>query len=130
MKVKICKSSVEIDESFILDSEYKLRKEVNEYLNGNLKKFSVRYNTPDNFTGAVMNALADIPYDSTCTYGEIANRIDSSPIAVGQGCGNNPLPILVPCHRVVRSNGVGGYLGESDNSNFKKMLIDLESSNS
>ena len=46
------------------------------------------------------------------TYGELARRVDSAPRAIGQACRRNPVPIVVPCHRVVAASGVGGYAGE------------------
>ena len=51
----------------------------------------------------------------TQTYGELAAQIDSSPRAVGTACGKNPLPIVVPCHRVVAADGLGGFMGGKQN---------------
>jgi O-6-methylguanine DNA methyltransferase len=45
--------------------------------------------------------MAKIPYGETKTYGEMAGALDSSAVAVGQACGRNPVPLIVPCHRVV-----------------------------
>lgn len=58
----------------------------------------------------VWQALAEIPPGRTVTYGELAKQLDSSPRAVGQALGDNPLPIVVPCHRVVAAGGgLGGF---------------------
>jgi methylated-DNA-[protein]-cysteine S-methyltransferase len=57
-----------------------------------------------------MDEMSAIPYGETRTYGEIATALDSAPVAVGQACGSNPVPIVVPCHRVVGSDGgLHGY---------------------
>ncbi|MBI5041817.1 MAG: methylated-DNA--[protein]-cysteine S-methyltransferase, partial [Gammaproteobacteria bacterium] len=63
------------------------------------------------FQQKVWRALQDIPAGTTRTYGELAQQIASAPRAVGQACRRNPLPIVVPCHRVVGQTGVGGYSG-------------------
>ncbi|MBF0463375.1 MAG: methylated-DNA--[protein]-cysteine S-methyltransferase [Magnetococcales bacterium] len=53
--------------------------------------------------------LAAIPLGHTMRYGELAQRMQSAPRAIGQGVGANPLPLLLPCHRVVAANGLGGF---------------------
>lgn len=64
------------------------------------------------FQRRVWQELLGIPYGSTCTYGELAQRLSSSPRAVGRAVGRNPLSIVVPCHRVVGADGgLGGYAG-------------------
>lgn len=59
----------------------------------------------------VWQALQAIPIGTTRSYGELARQLASSPRAVGQACRNNPIPIVIPCHRVVASGGTGGYSG-------------------
>ena len=54
-------------------------------------------------------ALCAIPRGKTLTYGELARRLGGEPRAVGQACGDNRLPIVLPCHRVVAANGIGGF---------------------
>jgi methylated-DNA-[protein]-cysteine S-methyltransferase len=61
------------------------------------------------FRQRVWQALREIPVGETRTYGELARQLRSSPRAVGQALGDNPLPIVVPCHRVVSSAGLGGF---------------------
>ncbi len=63
------------------------------------------------FQQKVWRALQEIPAGQTWTYGQLAKHIDSAPRAVGQACRRNPLPIVVPCHRVVAQSGMGGYSG-------------------
>lgn len=58
----------------------------------------------------VWRAMLAIPRGQACTYGEIAARLASSPRAVGRACGDNPIPLVVPCHRVVAKNGTGGFM--------------------
>jgi methylated-DNA-[protein]-cysteine S-methyltransferase len=54
-------------------------------------------------------ALCEIPRGRTLTYGELARRLGGEPRAVGQACGDNRLPIVIPCHRVVAAHGIGGF---------------------
>jgi methylated-DNA-[protein]-cysteine S-methyltransferase len=61
------------------------------------------------FQRRVWRALTAIPCGHTRTYGDVANELGSSARAVGQACGDNPLPLVVPCHRVVSAAGLGGF---------------------
>ena len=63
------------------------------------------------FQRRVWAALLEIPPGRTVTYGGLAARLGSSPRAVGGACRANPVPILIPCHRVVAADGAGGYSG-------------------
>ncbi|MCK5237438.1 MAG: methylated-DNA--[protein]-cysteine S-methyltransferase [Deltaproteobacteria bacterium] len=77
------------------------------------------------FEKKVWLEIMKIPYGFNATYGMLAERVGSpgGARAVGQACGKNPLPIIVPCHRVVSSTGIGGFaLGVE----LKKHLINLE----
>lgn len=58
----------------------------------------------------VWHALMGIPPGRPSTYGALANRLGTAARAVGQACGANPLPILIPCHRVVAARGLGGFM--------------------
>ena len=79
----------------------------------------------------VWQAMQKIVAGKTQTYGELASRIDSSARAVGTACGQNPVPIIVPCHRVVAANGLGGFMGgkQNDPLAIKRWLLAHESSN-
>uniref|UniRef100_UPI001EF42FCF methylated-DNA--[protein]-cysteine S-methyltransferase n=1 Tax=Loktanella sp. S4079 TaxID=579483 RepID=UPI001EF42FCF len=57
------------------------------------------------------DALCAIPYGETRTYGDLAKVLEVSAQAIGQACGANPIAILIPCHRVLGANGLGGYSG-------------------
>lgn len=76
---------------------------------------------------AVWNRMMLIPYGRTETYGDVAARIGSAARAVGTACGRNPIPIVVPCHRIVGGGGaLTGYSGGAG-VDTKKFLLDLES---
>lgn len=80
------------------------------------------------FQEKVLQQLQLIPYGETRSYGEIAKILKTSPRAVGNACRNNPLPIIIPCHRVVAANGIGGYDGASSGKllDIKRHLLMLE----
>ncbi|MBU1663930.1 MAG: methylated-DNA--[protein]-cysteine S-methyltransferase [Gammaproteobacteria bacterium] len=61
------------------------------------------------FRRRVWQALLDIPSGHSTTYGELARRLGSSARAVGQALGDNPLPVVIPCHRVLAAHGLGGF---------------------
>jgi methylated-DNA-[protein]-cysteine S-methyltransferase len=63
------------------------------------------------FQRRVWQALREIPAGETRTYGELARRLGSGARAVGNACRCNPVPVIVPCHRVIGVNGIGGYAG-------------------
>lgn len=61
----------------------------------------------------VWAALCRIPAGQTRSYGQLAAELDSAPRAVGGACRSNPLPVIVPCHRVVAAGGIGGFAGRT-----------------
>jgi len=75
------------------------------------------------FQRKVFAITRKIPYGETRTYGWIARKLKTSPRAVGQALKKNPVPVIIPCHRVVSSEGVGGYSGGLD---LKVKLLKLE----
>jgi len=101
--------------------------QLEEYLSGARTAFTLPLcprGTP--FQLSVWHALADIPYGQTVTYGELARRVGrpGAARAVGQANGANPLPVVLPCHRVVASGGrLGGYGGGVA---LKRRLLELE----
>jgi methylated-DNA-[protein]-cysteine S-methyltransferase len=76
----------------------------------------------------VWAALRDIPYGQTRSYREIAMVAGGSPRSVGGANAANPIPILIPCHRVLSSTGLGGYSG-GDGLATKRALLNLEKMN-
>ncbi len=78
------------------------------------------------FQQAVCRAMSGIPYGALRTYGDIAAAVGSAPRAVGGACGRNPIPIIIPCHRVVGANGaMTGYSGHGG-LETKRALLHLE----
>ena len=61
------------------------------------------------FQMRLRKGLLNIPAGNTCSYGELAKQLNSAPQAVGQALSANPIPILIPCHRVVAANSIGGF---------------------
>ncbi|GAA2742996.1 methylated-DNA--[protein]-cysteine S-methyltransferase [Terrabacter aerolatus] len=93
-----------------------LARELDDYFAGRRHAFDVSLDLrlARGFRLTVLRHLSEIPYGSTESYGEVAVASGSPRAvrAVGSACATNPLPIVVPCHRVVRSDGsLGGYLG-------------------
>ena len=89
-------------------------KEIRDYLGGTLKTFSVKFEIKAApFQKKVLNYVARIPFGRTKTYGEIAAIVGNprASRAVGTANARNDLPLIVPCHRVVGCNGLGGYGG-------------------
>ncbi len=80
------------------------------------------------FQQRVWRALCAIPPGETITYGELASRLGSHPRALGQACRANPLPVVVPCHRVIAADGLGGYCGRTAGASLarKRWLLDHE----
>ena len=66
------------------------------------------------FQCRVWSELQKIAPGEVLTYKQLADRLGSAPRAVGQACRNNPCPIIVPCHRVISSAGIGGFAGETE----------------
>lgn len=62
------------------------------------------------FRKRVWKVMCEIPAGKTMTYGEVAERIGSAPRAVGGACGDNQIPLIIPCHRIVARNGIGGFM--------------------
>jgi len=78
------------------------------------------------FQNAVWGRLSRIPYGRTQTYGEVASAIGSAPRAVGGACGHNPIPIIIPCHRVVYTGGQLGGFSAFAGLETKRTLLRLE----
>ena len=74
------------------------------------------------FQRALWQALSAIPYGELRTYGELACALGSVPRAVGGACGRNPIPIIIPCHRVVAAGSLGGFSGGEGRATKQKLL--------
>ncbi|HJU15121.1 MAG TPA: methylated-DNA--[protein]-cysteine S-methyltransferase [Stellaceae bacterium] len=73
----------------------------------------------------VWAAMRQIPYGETRSYSDLAFAVGSGPRAVGNACGRNPIPIVIPCHRVLAKNGLGGYSG-GKGLPTKRLMLGLE----
>lgn len=104
-----------------------LKEQLSQYLAGRKTRFDNQLDLGDGtpFQKKVWAAMSRIPYGETRTYQWLAEQVKvNSPRAVGQACGSNPLPILIPCHRVVASDGtLGGYGG---GLKIKRHLLKIE----
>ena len=78
------------------------------------------------FQKRVWAAMSEIPYGETATYGGLATMLDSGPRAVGMACGRNPIPIVVPCHRVLASGGREGGFSGGRGLPTKRQLLAIE----
>jgi methylated-DNA-[protein]-cysteine S-methyltransferase len=100
--------------------------QLDEYFAGERTGFDVPMELDGtDFQREVWTELTRIPYGETISYGELARRVGrpSAPRAVGQANGRNPIPVIVPCHRVLASNGIGGYGG---GLKVKRQLLAVE----
>ena len=71
----------------------------------------------------IYRAVRDVNYGTTATYGEIAEKVDTSPRVVGQAMARNPTPLVIPCHRIVAAHGIGGF---SPSVEIKEALLAME----
>lgn len=103
------------------------RRQLDSYFDGDLRQFSLPLAAGGSaFQRAVWTAISAIPYGETRTYGELAKTVRSAARAVGGACGRNPIPIVVPCHRVVGAAGrLTGYSG-GEGIDTKRTLLALE----
>ncbi|RIV36394.1 methylated-DNA--[protein]-cysteine S-methyltransferase [Micromonospora radicis] len=102
--------------------------ELRAYFTGELTEFGVPINVPrgSEFERAVWREMTRIPYGETLTYGEVARRVGDpgAARAVGVACNRNPIPVVVPCHRII---GAGGKLvGFGGGLDRKVKLLELE----
>lgn len=102
--------------------------QLDEYFRSDRRTFTVPIDRSDRrgFRGEVLRALEGVGYGEVITYGELAQRAgsDRAARAVGSAMATNPVPILVPCHRVIRSGGHLGHYGAG--AEAKRWLLDLE----
>ncbi len=83
------------------------------YFAGQLERFKLPFNVKGTqFQQDVCAAMLAIPFGYTRTYGEIATELGVPAQAVGQACGANPIPIMIPCHRVMGAKGLTGFSGK------------------
>ena len=101
-------------------------RQLDAYFAGKLSRFELPLRPAgSDFEQRVWSAMQAIPYGETACYGDLAERIRSAPRAVGRACGKNPVPIVIPCHRVLAKAGMGGYSGQGG-LKTKQALLTLE----
>jgi methylated-DNA-[protein]-cysteine S-methyltransferase len=87
-------------------------RQLDAYFAGKLSHFDLPLTPAGSlFESRVWSAMQLIPYGETRSYGDLASAIGSAPRPVGRVCGRNPIPIVIPCHRVLARGGLGGYSG-------------------
>ena len=119
----------EIDDEWILNDDFfaPVRKQIEEYVNGDRRTFDVKLNPKGtDYQKKVWRELTEIPYGNLCTYKQIAASTgdEKASRAVGMANSKNPIPLIVPCHRVVGSNGK--LTGFAHGLGIKEKLIELE----
>ncbi|MCW1950267.1 MAG: methylated-DNA--[protein]-cysteine S-methyltransferase [Octadecabacter sp.] len=83
------------------------------YDDGTLEKFDLPLRVAgSDFQRAVCDQMSAIPFGQTVTYGDIAKALGQSAQAVGSACGGNPIPVIIPCHRVMGAKGLTGFSGK------------------
>ena len=106
-----------------------ISKQINLFTSGVLKKFNINYQLSGSLLQIkIWKELAKIQYGQKKSYGQIAKKFKISPRYVGKVCGQNNLLLIIPCHRVVKSDGsIGGFSGLGG-IKLKKKLLNLEKS--
>lgn len=123
------KRTFEILDEWILNDDFftEIINEIEEYFNGKRKTFNVKLNPQGtDYQKKVWNELCKIPYGEVYTYKQVATRIgnEKASRAVGMANSKNPIPLIIPCHRVVGSNGK--LTGFAHGLVIKKKLIEHE----
>ncbi len=112
------------DSSPLLDAA---RNQLTDYFAGRLRTFDLPVAPKgSDFERAVWAELAQIPYGRTLTYGDLAARVDGVARAVGGACGANPIPIIIPCHRILAAGGGMGGFSAPGGVETKRLLLELE----
>jgi methylated-DNA-[protein]-cysteine S-methyltransferase len=100
--------------------------ELRGYLAGARRNFDLPLHAEgDDLARAVWEIMLEIPYGQTLTYGDVAKRLNVAAQDIGQACGRNPIPVLIPCHRITGTNWLGGYSSDLGTT-AKRFLLDLE----
>ncbi|WP_107964301.1 methylated-DNA--[protein]-cysteine S-methyltransferase [Sphingomonas sp. PP-CE-3G-477] len=102
-------------------------RQIDAYFAGRLTEFDLPLAPSPTPRGAdLRQAIVDIAYGTTASYGELAKAISSSPRAIGQACARNPFPIIVPCHRILGAGGALGAYSAGEGPITKSRLLDHE----
>lgn len=102
-------------------------KQIHAYFSGQLKNFDLPIVPSNTARGKVLReAIIAVPYGQTETYAEVARRIGSAPRAIGQACARNPVPIIIPCHRILSAGGITGHYSGGNGTVTKRALLTFE----
>jgi len=106
---------------------HKAAEQLTEYFSGTRKSFELPVDPEGTeFQQRVWKRMSEIPYGETLSYGELAGAIGTAPRPVGTACGRNPIPVIIPCHRVLAADKkIGGYTGGAG-IETKSFLLALE----
>ncbi|UWQ57531.1 methylated-DNA--[protein]-cysteine S-methyltransferase [Leisingera caerulea] len=108
--VRLAWSAAATGQSALLD---RALDQLRAYFAGELTAFDLPLHVDgSDFQRAVCEAMQAIPFGETRTYGDIAKRLGAPPQPVGNACGGNPIPVIIPCHRVLSATGLGGFSGQ------------------
>ena len=103
------------------------RRQLERYFGRKLRRFELPLAARGtDFQARVWAMMREIPYGETATYGGMAMALGSGPRAIGMACGRNPIPIIVPCHRVLASGGKEGGFSGGRGLPTKRQLLALE----
>ncbi|MCY1126965.1 methylated-DNA--[protein]-cysteine S-methyltransferase [Frigidibacter sp. RF13] len=83
--------------------------QLQDYFAGRRQVFNLPLAFLPGLAGEVQRAMLAIPFGETRTYGDLSKALGAPAQAIGQACGSNPIPILIPCHRILGANGLGGF---------------------
>lgn len=100
-------------------------RQLTAYFDRRLTQFDLPLDFGQGFAEKVRRAMAAIPYGETRQYGALAREIGAPAQAIGQACGANPIPVLIPCHRILAANGLGGFSAKGGVES-KVFLLKLE----
>ncbi|HVJ40941.1 MAG TPA: methylated-DNA--[protein]-cysteine S-methyltransferase [Dongiaceae bacterium] len=101
-------------------------RQVEAYMQGRLQAFDLPLQAEGSaFAKSVWAEMLKIPYGRTRTYGDVANALKAPAQLVGQACGQNPIGVIIPCHRIIGTNWLGGYTSDLG-VDAKAYLLDLE----
>ena len=106
---------------------HRAQQQLEAYFQGRRQRFDLPLapaGTP--FQRAVWQAMSQIPHGETRSYGQLAKQLKSGPRAIGGACARNPIPILIPCHRVLGAHGAPGGYSAGDGVATKRRLLALE----
>ncbi len=100
--------------------------QIGEYFDGTRTEFDLPLRIlGSDFQRAVCDAMSAIPFGETVIYGDIAKQVNAPAQAIGQACGGNPIPLIIPCHRVLGASGLGGFSGGGGGLNGIELKVQL-----